>query len=95
MVKSIIKAYNVKAKKSAKTLKIKVTLSKVNGKYLKYKWVTLKFNNKKLKVKTNKKGVAIFTIKNKVYKNLKIGKKYTYQVFYGKDTAKKTIKFKK
>ena len=94
-VKSIVNAYNVKAKKSAKTLKIKVTLSKVNGKYLKYKWVTLKFNNKKLKVKTNKKGVAIFTIKNKVYKNLKIGKKYTYQVFYGKDTAKKTIKFKK
>lgn len=95
VVKSIVFAKNINAKKSAKTLKIKITLKKVNSKYLKGKKVTLKFNKKIFKVKTNKKGVATFTIKNSIYKKLKVGKKYTYQVTYLKDTVKKTIKFKK
>ena len=94
-VKSIITAKNVNAKKSAKTLKIQIILKKVNNKYLKNKQVTLKFNKKTYKVKTNSKGVATFTIKSAAYKSLKIGKKYAYQVTYGKDTVKKTIKFKK
>ena len=94
-VKSIITAKNINAKRSAKTVKIKVTLKKVNGKYLKNKKVTLKFNKKTFKAKTNKKGVVTFTIKNSVYKKLKVGKKYTYQVIYGKNKVKKTIKFKK
>ena len=94
-VKSIITAKNVNAKRSAKTVKIKVTLKKVNKKYLKNKKVTLKFNKKTFKAKTNKKGVATFTIKNSVYKKLKTNKKYTYQVIYGKNKVKKTIKFKK
>lgn len=95
VVKSIIQAKNVNAKKSSKSIKIKVTLKKVNKKYLKNKKVTLKFNKKTFKAKTNKKGVATFTIKNSVYKKLKTNKKYTYQVIYGKDKVKKTIKFKK
>ena len=94
-VKSIITAKNINSKRSAKTVKIKVTLKKVNGKYLKNKKITLKFNKKTFKVKTNKKGVATFTIKNSVYKKLKTNKKYAYQVIYGKDKVKKTIKFKK
>ena len=94
-VKSIITAKNINSKRSAKTVKIKVTLKKVNGKYLKNKKITLKFNKKTFKAKTNKKGVATFTIKNSVYKKLKTNKKYTYQVIYGKDKVKKTIKFKK
>ena len=94
-VKSIITAKNVNAKRSAKTVKIKVTLKKVNKKYLKNKKITLKFNKKTFKAKTNKKGVATFTIKNSVYKKLKTNKKYTYQVIYGKNKVKKTIKFKK
>ena len=94
VVKSIITAKNVNAKKSAKTVKIKVTLKKVNGKYLKNKKVTLKFNKKTFKAKTNKKGVVTFTIKKNVYKKLKAKKKYTYQVIYAKDKVKKTIKFK-
>ncbi|WP_298523385.1 PQQ-binding-like beta-propeller repeat protein [uncultured Methanobrevibacter sp.] len=93
-VKSIINAKNINAKKSAKTVKIKVTLSKVNKKYLKNKAVTLKFNKKTFNAKTNSKGVVTFTIKNSIYKKLKAGKKYTYQVIYGKDNVKKTIKFK-
>ena len=95
VVKTVIKASNVNAKKSAKTVKVKVTLKKVNGKYLKNKKVTLKFNKKTLKAKTNKKGVVTFTIKNNVYSKLKVNKKYTYQVIYAKDKVKKTIKFKK
>ena len=94
-VKSIITAKNINAKKSSKSIKIKVTLKKVNKKYLKNKKVTLKFNKKTFKVKTNKKGVATFTIKNSVYKKLKTNKKYTYQVIYAKDKVKKSIKFKK
>ena len=94
-VKSIITAKNINAKRSAKTVKIKVALKKVNGKYLKNKKVTLKFNKKTFKAKTNKKGVVTFTIKNSVYKKLKVNKKYTYQVIYGKNKVKKTIKFKK
>jgi hypothetical protein len=95
VVKTIITAKNINAKRSAKTVKVSVTLKKVNSKYLKNKKVTLKFNKKTFKVKTNKKGVATFTIKNSVYKKLKTGKKYTYQVIYLKNTVKKTIKFKK
>jgi sugar lactone lactonase YvrE len=94
-VKSIIFAKNINAKKSAKKLKVKVALKKVNGKFLKGKKVKLKFNKKNFKAKTNKKGIVTFTIKKNVYKKLKVGKRYTYQVIYGKDTVKKTIKFKK
>lgn len=95
VVKSILKANNLNVKKSSKKIKIKISLKKVNGKYLKNKVVTLKFNKKTFKVKTNSKGVATFTIKNSAYKKLKTGKKYSYKVIYGKDTIKKTIKFKK
>ena len=94
-VKTVIQAKNINAKKSSKSIKIKVTLKKVNKKYLKNKKVTLKFNKKTLKAKTNKKGVVTFTIKKNVYNRLKVNKKYTYQVIYGKDKVKKTIKFKK
>ncbi|WP_298521911.1 Ig-like domain repeat protein [uncultured Methanobrevibacter sp.] len=95
VVKSIINANNVNAKKSAKSIKIKVSLKQVNKKYLKNKKITLKFNKKTFTAKTNKKGVATFTIKNSVYKKLKTGKKYTYQATYGKNTVKKNIIFKK
>ena len=94
-VKSIVIAKNLKAKKSAKTLKIKVTLKKVNKKYLKGKKVTLKFKGKTYKIKKKKKGVATFTIKKNVLNKLKVGKKYTYKVTYGKDSVNKKITIKK
>ncbi|MBQ8017861.1 MAG: right-handed parallel beta-helix repeat-containing protein [Methanobrevibacter sp.] len=94
-VKSIVVAKNIKAKKSAKVLKIKVTLKKVNKKYIKGKYVTLKFKGKTYKVKTSKKGVATFKIKKNVLKKLKVGKKYTYKVTYGKDVVSKKITIKK
>ena len=94
-VNSIIKAKNLKVKKSAKTFKIKISLKKVNGKYLKGKKITLKFKGKKYTVKTNKKGIAIFKINKKIIKKLKIGKKYTYKVNYLKDSATKKITVKK
>ena len=94
-VKSIVVAKNLKVKKSAKSLKIKVSLKKVNNKYIKGKKVALKFNCKTYKVKTNKKGVATFTIKKNVLKKLKTGKKYTYKVTYLKDSVSKKITVKK
>ncbi len=93
-VKSIITIKNVNAKKSAKTVKIKASLKKVNGKYLKGKKLTLKIKGKKITAKTNKKGVAVFKIKNSIVKKLKKGKKYTLSVTYLKDTVKKTLKVK-
>lgn len=95
IIKSIINAKNVKVKKSASKVKIKVSLKKVNGKYLKGKKITLKFKKKTFKAKTNSKGVAIFTIKKNVYKKLKTSKKYTYQVIYKNDKVKRNIRFKK
>ena len=93
-VKHVIKAKNKKAKKSKK-LKLKVKLKKVDGKVLKNKKVKLKFKGKKYTAKTNKKGKATFTIKKKVMKKLKKGKKYKYKVYYGKDKVTKKIKVKK
>ena len=94
-VNSIIQAKNLKIKKSAKTLKIKVVLKKVNGKYLKGKKITLKFKGKKYITKTNKKGVAVFKLNKKVLNKLKVGKKYKYQVIYLKDSVSKKISVKK
>ena len=82
-------------KKSAKTLKIKITLKKVNNKYLTNKKVTLKISGKTITAKTNKKGVATFTVKKNILSKLKAGKSYKYQVTYLKDTVKKTLKVKK
>ena len=94
-VKHIVKLQKVKVKRSAKKLVIKVTLSKVNGKYIKKQKVTLKFKGKKYTAKTNSKGVAKFTIKKNVLKKLKKGKKVTYTATYKKDTVKKTVKVQK
>ena len=94
-VNSLIQAKNLKVKKPAKTLKIKITLKKVNGKYLDGKKVTLKFNDKKYTAKTNKKGVATFKLNKNVFKNLKTGKTYNYQVIYLKDKVSKKITIKK
>ena len=94
-VKNIIKASNKKVKKSAKTTKIKITLSKVNNQILKSKTLKVKFNGKTYKVKTNKKGVATWSIKKAAVKKLKVGKKVKYTVTYGKDTLTKSITIKK
>lgn len=94
-VKNVIKAKNLKVKKSAKMLKIKVTLKTSAKKPIKGKKVILKIKGKKYKAKTNKKGVATFKVKKNLLKKLKAGKKYKYQVTYGKDTVKKTLKVKK
>jgi hypothetical protein len=93
-VKSIVIAKNLKVKRTAKKLKVKVSLKKVNGKYLKGKKITLKFKGKTYKAKTNKKGVATFKIKKNVIKKLKKGKKYKYAVTYLKDSVKKSLKVK-
>ena len=94
-VNSIIKAKNLKVKKSKKVVKIKVSLKKVNGKYLKGKKLKLKIKGKTLKAKTNKKGKAVFKLKKNVLKKLKVGKKYRYKVIYGKDVVTKKIKVKR
>lgn len=81
----------VNVKKSASKLKITANL-KIKGKAAKYKEVTFKFNKKTFKVKTNKKGIATVTIAKKHFKNLKVGKKVSYLVSYGKVITLKTAK---
>ena len=93
-VKNIINAKNLKIKKTAKKIKIKITLKKVDNKYLKGKQISLKFKGKTYKAKTNKKGVATFTIKNNIIKKLKAGKKYSYEATYLKDKIIKKITVK-
>lgn len=81
----------VNVRKSASKLKITANL-KINGKAAKYKEVTFKFNKKTFKVKTNKKGIATVSIAKKHFKNLKVGKKVSYLVSYGKVITLKTAK---
>lgn len=94
-VNSIIKAKDVKVKKTAKILKITVSLKKINNQYLKGKKITLKFKGKKYTVKTNKKGIVTFKIKKNIIKKFKKGKRYTYQIIYLKDVVSKKIIVKK
>ena len=94
VVKKVLKLKKVKVKRSAKKLKLKATL-KEGKKALKGKKVVFKFKGKKYTAKTNKKGVAKVTIKSKVLKKLKVGKKVKYQVTYLKNTVKRTVKVKK
>ena len=94
-VKNVIKAKNTKIKKSARKVRIKVTLKTSKKKPIKGKKITLKIKGKKIKAKTNKKGVATFKINKSILKKLKAGKKYKYQVIYGKDVVKKTLRVKR
>ncbi|MDO5814169.1 MAG: Ig-like domain-containing protein, partial [Methanobrevibacter sp.] len=84
----------VKVKRSAKKLVLTATL-KINGKAKKGLKIKFKFNKKTYTAKTNKKGVAKVTIKAKVLKKLKVGKKVTVQASYGKTVKKFTAKVKK
>ena len=94
-IKQIIKASDKKVKKSAKTTKVKISLSKVDGKYLKGKTLKVKFNGKTYKVKTNSKGVGIWKVKKSMIKKLKVGKKVKYTITYGKDALTKKLIIKK
>ena len=90
-IQHALKAKNLKTKKSAKQLKITVTLNKLYKKALKNKKITLKFRGKTYTAKTNKNGIATFTINKNTLQKLKIGKKYTYTVKYGNDNLNKKI----
>lgn len=74
------------AKKLSKTFKFKVKLLNNKGKILKNKKVKVKFNKKTYAAKTNKKGIATFTLKTP----LKNGK-FNVVSSYGK--AKATSQF--
>jgi hypothetical protein len=84
----------VKVKRSAKKLTLSATVKRL-GKPAVGKKVTFKFKGKKYTAKTNKYGVAKVTIKRKVLRKLKVGKKVTYSVTYAKRIIKKTAKVKR
>ncbi len=81
----------VKVKKHAKKLVLTATL-KLNKKPRKGLKINFKFNGKKYRAKTNNKGVAKVTIKKKVLKKLKIGRKVTYLAKYSFKSVKKTAR---
>ena len=82
--------------KKGKKLVLKAKLKWSSGKAIKGKTIKFKFKGKTYKAKTNKKGIAKVTIKKKVTKKLKKGKKYTYSATYGKtNVVKGKVKVKK
>jgi hypothetical protein len=81
--------------KKGKKLVLKATLKWANGKAIKGKKITFKFKGKLYKTKTNKKGLAKVTLKKKVTKKLKKGKKYTYSAKYLTNMVKGKVKVKK
>ncbi len=91
-VKHVLKATKVSVKNTAKKLTLKATL-KINGKAVKGKTIKFKFKGKTYKAKTNAKGIATVTIKQKVIKKL-TKKSYAVKVTYLKDTVKTTVKVK-
>ena len=96
VVKQILTLKTVNVKRSATKLVLTATLKKVNDKTLSGKQIKFYFNGKPVKtVKTNKKGVAQFTIKSTVLKSLKVGKNVTYKAGYAKTNVKKTAIVKK
>ena len=84
----------VKAKKGKK-LVLKAKLKWSNGKAIKGKKIVFKFKGKKYTAKTNSKGIAKVTIKKKVTKKLKKGKKYKYSASYFSNIVKGKVKVKK
>ena len=77
-----------KGKKLVLKAKLAWTLKSNKGKSLKGKKIVFKFKGKKYTAKTNSKGVAKVTIKTKVTKKLKAGKKYSFSATYLKNTVK-------
>jgi hypothetical protein len=84
----------VKVKKGKK-LVLKAKLKWSNGKPIKGKKIVFKFKGKKYKAKTNSKGIAKVTIKKKVTKKLKKGKKFTFTASYLTNTVKGKVQVKK
>ena len=83
VVKQILKAVKKTTTiKKGKKLVLKAKLKLSNGKALKGKVINFKFKGKTYKAKTNKKGIAKVTIKKKVTKKLKKGKKYKVTISY-------------
>lgn len=81
--------------KKGKKIILKAKLKWSNGKAIKGKKIVFKFRNKSYTAKTNSKGIAKVTIKVKVTKKLKKGKKYTYSAKYLTNLVKGKVKIKK
>ena len=84
-----------KGKKLVLKAKLAWTLKSNKGKSLKGKKIVFKFKGKKYSAKTNSKGIAKVTIKTKVTKKLKAGKKYSFSATYVSNTVKGKVKVKK
>ena len=80
-------------KKSAKKLTLKASVK--NGKTPIDKiWVGLKFNGKQYMAKTNKYGIAIFTINKNVISKLQAGKTYPMVFSINRNDIKTTLNVK-
>ena len=84
----------IKVKKYKKSFKLKATLKFTNGKAIKGAEIVFKFKGKTYKAKTNSKGLAKVTIKKKIIKKLKKGKKYQYSAKYITNSVKGKVKVK-
>lgn len=89
LAKKVVALKTVKIKASAKSLVLTATL-KEGKNPIKSKVVVFKFNGKTYKAKTASNGIAKVTISKNILKNLKVGKRVTYQATYLKDIVKKS-----
>ena len=80
--------------KKGKTLVLKATLKWSSGKAIKGKKIVFRFKGKSYSAKTNSKGLAKVTVKSKVTKKLKKGKKYTYSAKYITNYLKGKVRVK-
>ena len=94
IVKQTLKVRFIKIKNNKK-LVLKAKLKGSKGKLIKGKKITFIFRYKKYKAKTNKKGIAKVTIKKKVVKRLKPGRKYKYSATFHTNKVKGNVKVKK
>lgn len=86
----IIKAKNIKFKKSSRSLALSCTL-KFSPKSLKGKKITFTFLGLKFTSKTDKNGVSKVNINPALFKYLRTGQKVIYQSAYGKTTITRYV----
>ena len=84
-----------KGKNLVLSAKLKWTLKVNKGKSVKGKKIVFKFKGKSYTAKTNSKGIAKVTIKSKVTKKLKAGKKYTFTAMYVTNIVKGNVKVRR
>ena len=94
VIKQVLTLKTIKVKKSAKKLVLTAVLKR-NKTPIRSAKIIFKFNGKAYNAKTSKMGIAKVVIKKSAFKNLKLGKKVSYQAIYIKDAVTKSARVRR